>query len=96
MLFVIPIRATFKGKNMLTMGSIYFSLIVEYFKSFSPLCSYALYHSKVRFSNITDSNIFRVCIDLLFIVLLKPKPYLAFLRQEFQWSMGVHPFIAYL
>ena len=68
MLFVIPIRDTFKRKNMLNFGSIHFSLIVAYLKSFFPLCSNSFNHSKVRFSNDTDSNIFRVCIDLLFIV----------------------------
>ena len=37
-LFFILIGATFKVKNMLPMGSIFFPLIVAHFKMWFPLC----------------------------------------------------------
>ena len=46
----ILIGATFKGKNMLPMGSIFFPLIVAPVKTWFPLCWNILHHSKVDYT----------------------------------------------
>ena len=54
-------RATFKGKNMLSIGSVFFSLIVAIFKTLFSLLQNIHYRSKVGF-NDTDINILRMCV----------------------------------
>ena len=64
MLFSILIEATFKGKNMLLMGSIYFPLIVAilgpgflYVETFTTIQNFFLLYGSIP-------NILRVCVYL--------------------------------
>ena len=66
-LLSIIIGATFKGKNMLPMRSIFFPLIVTPFKTWFLYGETYSTISKVDFDN-TDTNILRVYVYLMLIV----------------------------
>ena len=64
-IFSIFTGVTFKGKNMLPMGNIFFSLIV------APLIN-ILRRSKIGFDS-TDTNILRVCLSIYCLLLAEFK-----------------------